>query len=59
MSTKQAEAEDLLDYYLRTVWRAAGLKWERDNATEVAALTEALIEAAVERMDEREARRHE
>ncbi len=56
--SKRAEAEGLLAYYLRTVWKAAGLEWQRDNTTEVAALTEALIEAAVERIDEREARRH-
>ncbi len=58
MSTKRAEAEKLLTYYFQTAWTAAGVAWERDNTTEVAALTEALIEAAVERIDEREARRH-
>ncbi len=57
--SKRAEAEKLLAYYLQTAWTAAGVAWERDNTAEVVALTDALIEAAVERMDEHEARRHE
>ncbi len=59
MSSKRDEAAGLMDYYLRTVWRAAGLKWTRDNTAEAQALTDALIDAAIERMDEREARKHE
>jgi hypothetical protein len=38
-------ATDLLTYYLRTAWEAAGLSWDRDNDTEVGAIIEAIAKA--------------
>ena len=35
-------ATDLLTYYLRTAWEAAGLSWDRDNDTEIGAIIEAI-----------------
>ena len=41
-------ATDLLTYYLRTAWEAAGLSWDRDNDTEVGAIIEAIAAAQLD-----------
>ena len=38
----------LLRHYLRTVWSAAGLRWDGDNDAEVGLLVDAIIEAATQ-----------
>jgi hypothetical protein len=42
----QDKAADLLVYYLRTVWGAAGLRWDEDNEAEVRNLVDWLGAAA-------------
>ena len=37
-----SEAARLLKHYLRTAWRAAGLKWDSDNDAEVDGLVDDL-----------------
>lgn len=44
--------ENLLEHYLRTVWRKAELRWDEDNSTEVGIMLDGLeemIEQAIER----------
>lgn len=40
------QAVDTLQYYLRTVYEAAGLKWTSDNNSEVAGIVDDLIDAS-------------
>lgn len=39
-------ATRVLVYYLRTAWERAGLKWERDNESEVRGIVTDIVTAA-------------
>lgn len=45
MSAPSDRAEQLLRYYLRTVWEAAGMSWDEDNDAEVGGIVDALCAA--------------
>ena len=53
----EKEAKELLTYYLRKVWEKAGLNWNADNQAEAEGIADHLIEAACDRMEERERER--
>ena len=46
MNNKEDEAASLLAHYLKTVWLAAGLKWDSDNEAEVRDIVSMIVEAA-------------
>ena len=43
---KEGTAIDLLNFYMRTVFKAAGLNWNSDNDVEIQELVKAIIDAA-------------
>lgn len=47
------EAKRTLSYYLRTVWREAGLNWDSDNQSEVNGIVDSLIEAVDRKHEDR------
>lgn len=47
-SEKRYGAHKLLTHYLRTVWEAAGLKWDGDNYAEAEEIVDLIIDAAAE-----------
>ena len=52
----QERAEDLLVFYIRHVWEAAGLRWQGDNEAEVRSVVDAVLAAAGQQVREAEAR---
>lgn len=45
-------AEDLLVYYLRTLFQASGLNWDSDNDTEIRELIQAIVSEAKHQIKE-------
>ena len=45
--TARERAEDLLVFYVRKAWEAAGLKWDSDNDSEVRSIVDAALDAAL------------
>ena len=45
-------AADLLIFYMRRVWEAAGLDWESDNSAEIRNLVDRLFDGAREVVNE-------
>lgn len=50
--------EDLLAHYLRTVWQAAGLKWDSDHYAEVGAIVDGIANMIRYRVEHHEDTRH-
>jgi len=46
MRTGREEIAHLLSHYFRTVFRAAGLRWDSDNDAEMGAIADAVVEIA-------------
>jgi hypothetical protein len=45
--TPRERAEDLLVWYVRKAWEAAGLKWDSDNDSEVRVIVDSVLDAAL------------
>lgn len=52
MTTNRERAEQLLGYYMRTVWKAAGLQWDSDHETEMGMLVDLFHGIVVDEIQE-------
>lgn len=47
-SEKRTGATKILSYYIRTLWEAAGWKWDGDMDAEMEAIVDLIVDAATE-----------